>query len=85
MKNYLAPVLPRGSESGAAERCHLMATRELPVLAEAVSKRKITNAGGKYDLHFDCHVAKVELADLGASDSLPMWCAVPVTSKSTLF
>ena len=56
-----------------------------PLLAEAVSKRKITRAGGKYDLHFDWHVAKVGPAVLGANDSLPMWCAVPVTSKTRLF
>ena len=58
---------------------------ECPLLAEAVSKRKITRAGGNYDLHFDWHVAKVGPVVLRAKDSLPMWCAVPVTSKTRLF
>ena len=56
-----------------------------PLTAEAVSKRKITRAGGNYDLHFDWHVAKVGPVVLRAKDSLPMWCAVPVTSKTRLF
>ncbi len=54
-------------------------------MAEAVSKQKITSTSGKYDLHFDWHVAKVGLAVLGANDSLSMWSAVPVTSKTRLF
>ena len=45
----------------------------------------MTRVSGKYDLHFDWHVAKVGPAVLGANDSLPMWCAVPVTSKTRLF
>jgi hypothetical protein len=53
--------------------------------AEAVSKRKITSSGGKYDLHFYWHVIKVGLEVFVADDSLPMWCAVPLTSKSRLF
>ncbi len=54
-------------------------------MAEAGSKRKITSAGGKYDLNFDWHVTEVGLEVLNADDSLPMWCAVPATSKSSLF
>ena len=43
-----------------------------PLLAEAVSKRKITRAGGKYDLHFYWQVPKEGLAVLGANDLPPM-------------
>ncbi len=54
-------------------------------MAEAGSKHKFTSSGGKYDLHFYWHMTKVELEVFVAGDSLPMWCAVPLTSKSRLF
>jgi hypothetical protein len=58
---------------------------EWPLLAEAGSKRKMARVGGKYDLHFYWHVTKVGLEVFVADDSLPMWRAVPLTSKSRLF
>ncbi len=58
---------------------------EGPLSAEAVSKRKITSSGGKYNLHFYWHVTKVGLKVFVADDALPMWRAVPLTSKSRLF
>jgi len=41
-------------------------------MAEAVSKRKITSSGGKYNLHFYWHVTKVGLKAFVADDALPM-------------
>ena len=55
------------------------------LLAEAGSKRKMARVGGKYDLHFYWHVTKVGPEVFVADDSLPMWCAVPLTSKLRLF
>jgi hypothetical protein len=56
-----------------------------PLSAEAASKRKMARVGGKYDLHFYWHVTKVGPEVFVADDSLPMWCAVPLTAKSRLF
>ena len=75
----------RQTKGAATDNAEPNATAPHLDSTEAVSKRKITEVGGNRDLYYGRNKTKVGLKVSFSANALPMWCAVPLSSKSGTF